>query len=91
MTKAQFKKLIKHVSHMEINNEVYEVSKNIECEPILTASHKVIWAMIGFTTKALMSGEIDSEGSVYIKERAEGVNLENNDIEFIPLTTMRIF
>lgn len=84
MTKAQFDRLIKYCSNVEMYEEVCIVSiKKTEHELIFVvtdANKKQTW----FTEHELMNhGEVDSEGCVY-------VNM-GNGYEFTPLTLMRIF
>ena len=88
MTKTQYKRLVKTVTHMEIDDLLYVVSKPLSGDIVLVAEclEDDIGIEIQFSEEALMSGEVDKDGEVYIAEMGD-----STDCQFYPLTMCNIF
>lgn len=94
MTKRQYKKLVDNVTHIEVDNLIYDVAKIIG--PGIDKGSPILFAEcvedntgvfhLEFSKEALMSGEIDKDGEVYIKEMGD-----STDCQFRPLTMRNIF
>jgi hypothetical protein len=89
MTKRQYKKLVDNVTHMEIDNNLFGVSKRITGDgPVLIAQllEEGEVTEVEFTEAELLSGKIDRDGEVYIAEMED-----SSDCAFYPLTLAKIF
>lgn len=89
MTKKQYNKLIADVVTMDIDGNIYDVTKTIlGNDPVLIANYNDDGELteITFTQKELMSGIVSLDGDVYIAEMENGT-----DCLFWPFTSRNVF